>query len=218
MADSKHTFLLAWALGATLVAVGAVGYSFGKRAGGEAPQAARHATDMPYTDESAQRTPPPPAYSVPESFNGVANEWRSTVRNDTTGYAVLFQPERRRIIAERCQHHGYASSDGMIGSEFCTTLVKGTLTSLETDEATLMDREGNPVTVRLNLGDDGQTLRMRFGEHDLRLMPGSRNDLMQAMEALPDVQEKKRAFILAMAGDRPDAPMDAPDSPNTDRQ
>lgn len=207
MANPSNNALLAWALGATIVAVGAVGYILGKQAGGGARERVAPASAATTTEPGADARTALPAYQVPDAFEGIATEWRTVVDNSLSGHSVLFDPDRRRFIAERCEHHGYASAaavDAAIAP--CKTLLKGTLNSLATDQATLLSRSGDPVSVKLSLDQDNDTpsLRLRFDDHDIRLVPGRRNDLMQDIEALPQVQKNKHEYFVAIMQGRPD--------------
>ena len=200
----SQKLMLGWALSATLIAVGAVGYIAGKNAGRPTPVMSAPAATS--TDPTSDRSTDMPVYRVPESLQGIPTEWRTVVDDTPVGVAALFDPTSRRFVAERCEHHAYATTDTALELN-CETLLSGQLASLAVTEATVFDRDGTPATVRLDLDHGAQPpqLRLRFGEHDARLIPGRRNDLVQAMEALPIVQKNRRAYLLAMAGPRPES-------------
>ena len=190
--------LMAWALGATLVAVSAVSFILGK-AVAEAPS-----IHTPVAQDERSRSDAAPAatrsrYAVPESWRSLPTEWRSRVVDAPDGFAALFDPTQRRLIVERCAHHAYFSREDM-NDDLCTPLASGVLQSLGDTRATLRDRAGQQIDVRVAVDDQSEppVLRLEIRDEHIEMIPGSRHDLYQAFEALPTVRENRTAHIRAM--------------------
>ncbi|MEM6639697.1 MAG: VOC family protein [Pseudomonadota bacterium] len=201
---NKERLLLFWALSATLAAATALAYIAGRASvAGSAPAKAAQTLStspaLPETQVSQTR------YVVPTEMQTMAGEWRSEAADSLVGYAVLFEPARRRFIAEKCEHHGYAPVHMKAREDaLCITLLEGRLASLSTEEAIVVDRQRHQSTVPLAFTSKAgeTTLRMTVGEHEFQLIEGNRNDLMQAFEALPQVKENKRAYLTARFAQR----------------
>ncbi len=197
--------LMIWALAASFIAVGAIGYSLGQHKSNSSAdiRAAVSATESPLTTEPGAGAVPVPEYVIPASFAEVPSEWRSDVTGDVEGYSVLFDPLTRQAIVESCRHNGYQLDDAgrplELFGEFCTTLLQGELQSLTEKEATVRAKDGRIVTVELkpDMTRQPATLRLEFDGHTLALIPGSRNDLLQIMEREPVVLERKRRYFAA---------------------
>ncbi len=139
-----------------------------------------------------------PNFSIPTSFTGLATEWRTeTGGTADAGYAILFEPQSRRMIVDRCLHRGYfdlAANRPVEPGEFCKTVLSGSLSSLEEKEAKVTTRDGASVDASLALVEDSgvKRLRIAFGDHEMLLVPGSKNDLFQEIERTPRIEEQKR--------------------------
>lgn len=197
--------LFIWASTATLVAVGALGYSLGKHASNssENQYGAVSPTELPVTTEPGAAVEPVPEYVIPESFANVPSQWRSPNTDDLAGYAVLFDPTTRQAIVQSCHHNGYRLDDSgqplELLNDFCTSVLHGELSSLTDEEAVVKTGNGETVTLKLepDMTGDPVSLKIEFDGHDMDLIPGSRNDLLQAMEQEPVVKERKRRYFTA---------------------
>ncbi len=208
----NQRFTTLWAIGATIVAISAVSFSAGKYIGQEAaaPHVSLHETATSATDPKQAQAVNVPVYTVPAEFVGAASQWRSALDHKTVGYAALFDPQRRKIIVEACVHSGYlldAQGRPLPSKEFCEPLLWGELASLDSQNATVIDRSGRQKSVRLDL--DAESLKLSFDEYRMTLIPGSKNDLLQAFEKHPDVVQRKSRYMVALA---------APRSASTNRQ
>jgi hypothetical protein len=206
----SQRILLMWAVLATVIAVAMTGFVVGKSVGirSASSDEARAATEMPYSTQPSGADEALPAFAMPDMFAGAPREWRSAVNKGVDGYVVLFDAEAREIIVEKCQHAGYPSdaNSPIMDQEFCTGVLSGWLAALTETEAIVQDRaRGSNVTVRLKarLAGDKPTLRLRFADHDAALVPGTKNEWLQAVERQPSIVEQKKRYLLALGGERP---------------
>ena len=200
----SQRLLLAWALSATALALIFLGYAIGRTMGtnDRAPAPAGYAAYAPDTSGGEPPVQPADPNPVPEALVGLPTEWRSEFSGeDFRGYAILLDTQRREIIVEQCLHPGYV--DERTGAlvepmwEFCQGVLWGTLTKFEDLTATVVDRDSGPVDVEFNLAD-GETpprLSLSFNDRSMELIPGSKNDLLQAMENAPAMVEQKDKFL-----------------------
>ncbi len=200
----NQKFLIAWAVSATAVALLAIGYVLGKSARSvtSAPVPA-HAVRADYgtrptnttdTSEGRLHMQPVDAYVVPEAFNEMPNEWRSRFDGEHfEGYAILFDPARREVIVEQCRHPGYYDEKRGVAVEdrweFCKGVMWGSLKQIEESSAIAVDRTGQTIDIELSLNAETRPpqLLLSFGDHSMVLEPGSKNDLLQAMESSPKI-------------------------------
>lgn len=196
--------LTVWAVSATVIAVAAgsaLGYTLGQRS---APEPAVVAPGNPNaaTTDPARGGQTQPVYVVPDVFADVPTEWRTAVGRKPQAYAALFDPVRRELIVEHCQHPGYdvADEDALSrAADICTLALRARIAQLADDRAIAIGRDGDPVEVRIDAALDEQPprLRLRFGEHDVDMLPGSKNTMFQALEAMPAIAQQKSDFLRA---------------------
>ncbi|MFK8032401.1 MAG: hypothetical protein AB8G18_19430 [Gammaproteobacteria bacterium] len=199
--------IVAWAVSASVIAVGAVGtlgYLYGKNSvsdGAHSTQT-RHASEQLYASDGVAREATV-AFKVPESMMGMEQEWRSVTVDTIEGYAILFAPESRQLIVEHCRYDRYQLDDNGRPVEsyddFCSEALRGTWETLSETEGVVRSANGSTTELTLDakLGQESPSLEIRFTDHHLALSPGSKNDLVQAFEQLPAVKERKRKFLLA---------------------
>ncbi len=199
----SNGFLKVWAFLATAVALVLLGIVIGRHTEKSAPVDYHFASGAPgvsaATDSRDPTTAPVAPYSVPGNFVGLKTQWRSALNNEAlNGYAILFDPERREVILEYCLHPGYfnAKLEQPIYSEsdFCQTVLWGTLVELSETVAKAVDRQGNAqkLTLRLNKNGPDSRLEISFDEHELDLVYGSKNDLFQLVEQSEAIREQKQ--------------------------
>ena len=196
--------LTIWAVTASVVAVAAVGtlgYVLGQRS---VPTAAPMlaAASAVNTDPTAAAVAAPPAYSVPEMFAGVPTQWRSNVGEMPAAYAALFDPQRRQVIVEHCRHPGYDPDDrdALAGvGNMCSPVLRAQIAELTDTLAIGRARDGQRIEVRIDasLQQSPPRLRLRFDHHDADLQPGSKNDLVQALESIPAIAQQKNLYMQA---------------------
>jgi hypothetical protein len=136
---------------------------------------------------------------IPEAFVSLPSEWRTEFHDsDYHGYAILFDPPRREVIIEKCFHPGHFDQDTgqpiADGWEFCDNVLWGQLESLDEHSAHVRARDGTQLDLDLALSDaNGQThLALSFPGHQMELIPGSKNDLFQAMDQSPQMAEQRK--------------------------
>ena len=146
-------------------------------------------------------------FVIPETFTSLPSEWHTVfIENNFEGYAILFDPLRREVIIEQCRHPGYF--DPSIGQplpedrEFCANVLWGQLLNMDENSAHVRARKGNELDLALELTSDfGRSrLSVSFPDHQMVLVPGSKNDLFQGMDNTPVMTEQKRqkfAFLEA---------------------
>lgn len=202
----NQKILLGWAVSATALALVFLGYALGKtsvpdtRAGGPA----LHSAGGGNTDGAAADEPAVDPYVVPEALAGLPTEWHSVVDGQATrGYAILFDPQRREAIVEKCHHRGYVDQrNGKIvepGWEFCTSVLWSTLARIDEKSATAIHR-GQPVEIEfeLSLQNGAPRLSLSYEGHDMVLQPGRKNDFWQALENTPQMLRQKDKFVKTM--------------------
>lgn len=210
----SRKFLLGWAITATVLMLLAVGFALGKRAGSAGPEGATipaYGATAASTDprRHPDEAPPVDPYTIPRKFAGLPAEWRSDHDGKSRdGYAILLDPQRRELIVEKCHHAGYFdfSADRPIeqSQEFCDIVLWSTLTTLGEQEAKAVTRTGEAVDVKLALtttDDDEPRLELSFGDHGMKLVAGSKNDLLQSMEAMPDIRRQKNVLLKALVAE-----------------
>ncbi len=197
--------LLVWATTATTLALALLGYTIGTKsyAGQSAPAAVYgpSSTD-PRGGEATKQADP---YQVPAAFDGLPAEWHSVFDGDEfRGYAILFDPAHRQVIVEQCRHPGYPENakKGVrdFNWEFCTNVLWGKLTRIDEDSATAIDGNGDPVELKITVNGDSMPprLSLAFENHDMSLIPGSKNDYLQAMENSPAMQRQKERYAKSI--------------------
>lgn len=80
------------------------------------------------------------------------------------------------------------------GVEFCTNVLWGQLLAMDEHSAMVQARSGKQLELSLSLTtEDGQSeLAMSFPDHQMNLVPGSKNDLFQTMNRKPVMVEQKQ--------------------------
>ena len=144
----------------------------------------------------------PEAFIIPAAFTSIPSEWHTVIiENGFDGYAILFNPTRREVIIEKCRHPGYFDLETgqpfPEGVNFCTNVLWGQLLVMDERSAKVQARSGGQLELSLSLtAEDGQSqLALSFPGHQMKLVPGSKNDLFQAMERSPTmVEQKKQKF------------------------
>lgn len=212
----SQRFVTIWAIATTVIAIASLSYIAGKRAGGAQNIAPRSATQAPAATAPGVAREQRPAYVIPEQFDGMDNEWRTDADEATTGYAALFDPSTRQLIVEQCEHSGFAVDDTGNAIEpsydYCSGVLNAQIDQLGDTTVLATNRAGREIKVRLEarLESEMPSLRLRFDDHDVTLVPGSRNDLIQQMEKSPIIAAQKEKFLLAqmrqLAGSRESVP------------
>ena len=150
--------------------------------------------------DNASNEPEP--FVIPETFTSLPSEWH-TVLSDAgfDGYAILFDPPRREVIIEQCRHPGYFNTETgqplAEDIEFCTIVLWGEMQSMDESSAQVKPRTGELLDMTLSLtNEDNQSrLSLAFSGHQMNLVPGSKNDLFQAMENTTVMSEQKHLKI-----------------------
>lgn len=141
----------------------------------------------------------PKPFVIPTAFTSLPSEWHTVLTDDGfDGYAILFDPPRREVIIEQCRHPGYFNTEtGQSlprGLEFCTNVLWGEMQTMDESSAQVKSRNGELLDMTLSLSsEDGQSqLAVSFPGHQMNLVPGSKNDLFQAMDNTTVMSEQKR--------------------------
>ncbi len=201
-----------WALGATIIALVLLGFLLGQQmdrssAGNQAstkpPNPANSISrreggfDTEAKLPTGQNLPDSPAIS--NATLTWPTQWRSQTDGDLYhGYAILLDPGRQQVIVEQCQHRGFfddvADKPIDVEHQFCDSVLHGQLTELTQTHGVALQRDGTPVELSLALDGNKQPLKMSlsFPGHTMDLIPGSKNDLRQAMVNTPEMTEQKR--------------------------
>jgi len=86
-------------------------------------------------------------YSVPKHLQAIDQQWRTTLTLSPdgypTGYAALFDPQRREVIVEHCRHSGYFDEQSQRPTpfnEFCTGVLWAELLQFTDHGAQLRQR------------------------------------------------------------------------------
>lgn len=142
---------------------------------------------------------PEAVYSVPDAFVGLPTEWRTQFNGvDFNGYAILFDPFRQEIIVEQCRHPGHfdeaLNRPIEAGTSFGKIVLWSRINLLSSLMANVTTRDGKPEEIKLSLTEkEGQRhLALSFGNHVMDLIPGSKNDLYQAMDRTPEMRRQQR--------------------------
>lgn len=211
-------FFKHWAILATALALVLAGILIGQQIGERRTQ-----SRQTVANESQQRQPDqvvdnsvtsgqngasPETYNIPDSFDAMPSEWRTApASGDFSGYAALFDPQRREVIVEQCRHPGYMDPRSgqpleTTGTEFCVPVLWATLESLDERSARARDRSGESVDLALSYSglDKQPRLTMEFKGHKVTLVTGSKNDLFQDIERSPEMMaQKQRKWELQQA-------------------
>jgi hypothetical protein len=198
-------FLLAWAVAASALALLLLGILIGRSTGTD-PNPVRAAGDYEATRMASEGPDAGavagPDYSIPDVFQGLPKEWRTGTDGETfDGYAIWFDPERREVIVEQCLHRGYVTEDGApldTNYEFCEGVLWASILDIGAGEATVRTQTGEVVELDLALSEDAGQLSLSFPGHDMTLVPGSKNDLLQAMDNAPRMVSEKQQAIEVM--------------------
>lgn len=202
--------MLAWAVVATalaLVSVGYAGYAMGRKSTATIPALASAPRDSRPVDTSGREAPAQPIdpYQVPAALAGLPAEWHSVPGGeDSRGYAILFDPQRREVIVEKCLHPGYVdprSGDLIeLSWEFCEGVLWGSLTRIDERSATVIARAGDAVELAFAVEGEGGSprLSLSFADHEMLLTPGSKNDYFQLLENSPAMRVQKDTYIKTM--------------------
>ncbi|NND59983.1 MAG: hypothetical protein HKN49_06905 [Gammaproteobacteria bacterium] len=202
----NQKFLLAWAVAATALALVSLGFALGRAGSNPAVDPPMLNADPTMSTMAGPDAESHPAdtYSVPDALAELPGEWRTQFDDEYGGYAILFDPGRRELIVEQCAHPGYIDRTGApveLGWEFCESVLWGTLATLDSDGALVRDRRRGSVEVELSLsGGDPPKLSLAFADHDMVLIPGSKNDLFQAIDRSPEMMaQRERKLQMAIA-------------------
>ena len=149
----------------------------------------------------------PESFVIPTAFTSIPSEWHTIIIEDSfDGYAILFDPPRREVIIEKCRHPGYFDPEAgqplPEGVEFCTNVLWGQLLAMDEHSASVHARNGKQLELNLSLTtEDGQSqIALSFPGHQMNLVPGSKNDLFQALDRKPVmVEQKKQKFAFQEA-------------------
>ena len=205
MSDS---FVKNWAMAVTVIALVLMGVLIGQRIGptqGPGSDADEDATtglvqsagERTITSNEIQEEKK--SYEIPAKFTSIPSEWQTVLtENNFSGYAILFNPARQEVIIEECHHPGYFdSSIGQPipqGQAFCSNVLWGQLQTLNEHSALVLARNGQQLELTLLLtSENGQSqLALSFPGHLMELVPGSKNDLFQAMDSTSVMIDQKR--------------------------
>ena len=201
-----------WALGATIIALVLLGVllgqqigrsSAGNKVGTHSPNPVNSTSpreggfDTEAKFPTGQDLPNSPAIS--NATLAWPTQWRTQTDGDLyDGYAILLDPGRRQVIVEQCQHRGFfdevADKPIDVEHQFCKSVLHGQLTELTQTHGVALQRDGTSVELSLSLESNEQLLKMAlsFPGHTMDLIPGSKNDLRQAMVKTPEMKEQKR--------------------------
>lgn len=197
----KLTIVLVWAVTATAVALVLLGYTISEKSHTAMPVAVdpfgSTASDT-QGGETAQQVDP---YQIPPALSGLPAEWHSVFDGrHFRGYAILFDPSRREVIVEQCRHPGYprqvSGPPRVLGWDFCTNVLWGNLTRIDEHSATAVDSQGDPVELQITVDREAvpPRLSLSFQDYDMDLVPGSKNDLLQAMDSSPAMLLEKERY------------------------
>lgn len=150
-------------------------------------------------------------FVVPVELRDLPREWISaTLEDGPTGHSVMIElAPSGEFIAERCTHRGYFDQKrGAIRKQdwpFCEALLVGTLAEITPDRIVILSASGTRTELALNTaGTREEAPRLLLGLHAtlLDLVPGSRNDLYQRMEARPAIQAEREAMLQDQTASR----------------
>lgn len=215
-----------WAIAATAIALVLLGIVIGQRTG-QVASPSPEVTDTPVTGSVTENAGQPSAstgpmstepggsnepavFVIPEVFGSIPSEWRTAHDEGVyDGYAILFDPPRHEVIIEDCFHPGHFNAETgqpvADGWEFCDIVLWGELLSLDENSADVLARNGTRLTLSLSLDNEGgeSQLALSFPGHQMTLIPGSKNDLFQAMDQSPEIAEQRRQRLASdlAAGD-----------------
>lgn len=148
---------------------------------------------------------------VPDALRELPQEWMSAeLEKGARGHSVgvRFAPSGE-FIAERCTHRGYFDIDRgerrASDWPFCEMLLEGRVTAIRDGAVTVRSADGTLAEVAMqSIGTlEAPRLVLDLNGAPLELVPGSRNDLYQRMEALPRIQAEREAMLQGEAGTRP---------------
>jgi hypothetical protein len=155
-------------------------------------------------DRAARRGEPPEGPApLPPELRGLPREWISE-RNgpDHTGHAVVLDLEvARELIVERCRHRGYFDEErGEPVPEqwsFCESDVSGRVVEAESGRLAVRDREARELDVPMEVSraTPAPRLALEIEGARLELVPGSKNDLFQRLEAEPAIRAGKERSL-----------------------
>ncbi|MFK8029011.1 MAG: hypothetical protein AB8G18_02120 [Gammaproteobacteria bacterium] len=217
-----------WAVCATVVAViavGTLGFVAGKNSSTTVSVTAGDASSMPThlaTQSGVEERDIAPKYTVPLQFASLPDQWRTPVQNSPKGYAALFDPKRRELIVEQCEHPGFQIDENGRPQDItrgsCVPILWSSISTLTETIAVVRNRDGNTEQIELAIAelDGSSTLSLGFSGHRMTMIPGSRNDLVLAMENTPDIAKQKQAYNAAMLAERPTS-LDANDRDTVNR-
>ena len=201
----NQKYLIGWAIATTALSLFLLGILVGRSTGDEGTAAtaegayARFDTDTSLPAANVEAAAP--AVIVPAGFDGLPREWRTDPDKETfDGYAIWFDPRRGEVIVEQCLHRGYLTEDGApltTKYEFCEGVLWASILDMSDTGATVRTRTGEIAELNLELaeGADQETLSLSFPGHEMVLIPGSKNDLLQAMDNTPRmIREKQQQF------------------------
>lgn len=207
-------FIKYWAVGATAIALVLLGVLIGQQFG-QAPDSELgiekgraieltggtdvNTNTVETTSSDGGPGDKPEAFVIPAAFTSIPSEWHTIISEDSfDGYAILFDPPRREVIIEKCRHPGYfdpeADRPSPQGVEFCTNVLWGQLLAMDEHSAMVQTRSGKQLELSLSLTtEDGQSqLALSFPDHQMNLVPGSKNDLFQTLDRKPVMVEQKQ--------------------------
>lgn len=207
-------FVKYWALCTTAIALVLLGILIGQRLGQppepealidddrgtELAEAADvYSNNDRTTGSGGESLKEPETFIIPAVFTSIPSEWHTIINEDSfDGYAILFDPPHREVIIEKCRHPGYfdPETDRPLpqGVEFCTNVLWGQLLAMDEHSAMVQARSGKKLELSLSLTtEDGQPqLALSFPDHQMNLVPGSKNDLFQTLDRKPVMVEQKQ--------------------------
>lgn len=214
--EKGKSFFKRWAIVATALTLVLAGILIGQQIGERRAQARHMAAEGtpksrlgPVAENNVttnQNGASPETFNIPDTFNAMPSEWRTAPADgDFSGYAALFDPQRREVIVEQCRHPGYIDPRSgepldTTGTEFCTPVLWATLEPLDEHSARARDRSGESVDLALAYSgaDQQPQLAMEFKGHQVTLVTGSKNDLFQEMERSPEMMAQKQRNMELM--------------------
>ncbi|MEK6624939.1 MAG: hypothetical protein AABY86_08225, partial [Bdellovibrionota bacterium] len=127
------------------------------------------------------------------------------------GYSLLFDlAETKKLILEKCTALIYLDTvtkkaippRPSAGDDFCIPLVWNEIIDVN-DESVIVKNEKQGTEVILPFTISVKNARIQFNGVEINLVPGSRNDLLQKIEALESVRKEKDEALTQMRSVEP---------------
>lgn len=132
-------------------------------------------------------------YVIPKWLENAPKEWRSTHNGSHSGYAILFDADHRELLVEQCHYPGVFDQAKNLPIENagfqCERLLTGTLMVFDDNGAIVKRKDGAQITVNIEpiSAEQPDKLNLAFDSHELALIPGQPNDLLQEILKTPAI-------------------------------